>query len=60
MKNKSFLLVLNTKNTQYGLTCWKDFYDKSSELPMIDSILFSIISLESTVKYIHLKSALDT
>jgi len=24
MKNESFLLVLNTKNTQYELTCWKD------------------------------------
>ena len=24
MKNESFLLVLNTKNPQYKLICWKD------------------------------------
>jgi hypothetical protein len=58
MKKESFLLVLNTKNPQYELTCWKDFLDKTSELPKINAILFSIISLGSTVHYIHLKSAL--
>ena len=36
----------------------KIFYVKSSELPKIDANLFSIMSLESTVQYIHLKSAL--
>jgi len=38
----------------------KTFYVKSSEQPKIDAIPFSIISLESTVHYIHLKSALAT
>ena len=36
----------------------KFFYDGISELPKNDAIPFSIISLESTVQYIHLKSAL--
>ena len=36
----------------------KIFYDGNSELPKIDAILSSINSLESTLQYIHLKSAL--
>jgi len=41
-----------------GLHVGYIFYDKSSELSNIDAILFSIMSLVSTVHYIHLRSAL--
>jgi len=41
-----------------GLHVGMIFYDISSELVNINAILSSIISLVSTVHYIHLKSAL--
>jgi len=36
----------------------KVFYDILSEIPKFNEILYSIISLKSTVQYIHLKIAL--
>ena len=41
-----------------SLYIWKIFYDKSSEIPKIDAILFSIISLESTLNITNFKRAL--
>jgi len=41
-----------------SLHCGKIFYHISSEIPKVDEILYSIISLKSTVQYIHLKIAL--